>query len=154
MRSGIFLRNGWTFKNLNEIRTELDYFSALGRSKFLWQRCLQMHDRWVAEVAIGTDTSQALLLSVTGCAPGRTGDWTIRSSLGVTYTPSDRFSFELDLNYFQRDGWLLHNQDRLMATYEAGDFQPRLGVDIFFTAKQQLRLSVHGLLFEPRQDFT
>ena len=26
VRSSIFLRNGWTFKNLNEIRTELDYF--------------------------------------------------------------------------------------------------------------------------------
>jgi hypothetical protein len=29
-----------------------------------------------------------------------------------------------------------------MATYSAGDFQPRLGMDIFFSSKQQLRLSM------------
>tara|TARA_Y100001947_G_C10177519_1_gene235074 strand:- start:99 stop:506 length:408 start_codon:yes stop_codon:yes gene_type:complete len=29
-----------------------------------------------------------------------------------------------------------------MSKYDAGDFQPRLGMDIFFTAKQQLRLTV------------
>ena len=31
VRSGIFLRNGWTFGNLNEIRTELDYFQCVGK---------------------------------------------------------------------------------------------------------------------------
>ena len=156
VRSGIFLRNGWTFKNLNEIRTELDYFPVRWEDRNSFGNgAYKMHDRWVAEVAIGTDTSQKLSYSaLLGVRQEELSDWTIRSSLGVTYTPSDRFSFELDLNYFQRDGWLLHDQDRLMATYEAGDFQPRLGVDIFFTAKQQLRLSVQWAAIRAQeQDF-
>ena len=72
----------------------------------------------------------------------------------MTYTPSDRFSFDLDLNYFKRDGWLLHDRDRLMATYAAGDFQPRLGMDVFFSSKQQLRLSMQwAAIRAEEQDF-
>ena len=144
VRSGIFLRNGWTFKNLNEIRTELDYFPVRWEDRNSFGNgAYKMHDRWVAEVAIGTDTSQKISYSaLLGVRQEELSDWTVRSSLGVTYTPTDRFSFDLDLNYFKRDGWLLHDQDRLMATYSAGDFQPRLGMDIFFSSKQQLRLSM------------
>ena len=144
VRSGIFLRNGWTFKNLNEIRTELDYFPVRWEDRNSFGNgSYKMHDRWVGEIAIGTDTSQKISYSaLIGLRQEELSDWTIRSSVGVTYTPSDRFSLDLDLNYFKRDGWLLHDQDRLMATYEAGDFQPRLGMDIFFSSKQQLRLSL------------
>ena len=32
VRSGLFFRNGWTFKNLNEIRTEFNCFPAVGKT--------------------------------------------------------------------------------------------------------------------------
>ena len=156
VRSGIFLRNGWTFKNLNEIRTELDYFPVRWEDRNSFGNgAYKMHDRWVAEVAIGTDTSQKVSYSVLlGGRQEELSGWTIRSSLGLTYTPSDRFSFDLDLNYFKRDGWLLHDRDRLMATYAAGDFQPRLGMDVFFSSKQQLRLSMQwAAIRAEEQDF-
>ena len=156
VRSGIFLRNGWTFKNLNEIRTELDYFPVRWEDRNSFGNgAYKMHDRWVAEIAIGTDTSQKISYSaLLGGRQEELSGWTIRSSLGLTYTPSDRFSFDLDLNYFKRDGWLLHDQDRLMATYEAGDFQPRLGMDVFFSSKQQLRLSMQwAAIRAEEQDF-
>lgn len=156
VRSGIFLRNGWTFKNLNEIRTELDYFPARWEDRNSFGNgAYKMHDRWVAEIALGTDTSQKISYSaLVGVRQEELSDWTVRSSLGVTYAPSDRFSFDLDLNYFQRDGWLLHDQERLMATYSAGDFQPRLAMDVFFSSKQQLRLSMQwAAIRAEEQDF-
>ncbi len=49
---------------------------------------------------------------------------------------------DLDLNYQDRDGWLLNRSGREFTTYEAQDFQPRLGIDMFISARQQFRLSL------------
>jgi hypothetical protein len=37
---------------------------------------------------------------------------------------------------------LLHDRDRLFTTYDAGDFQPRVGMDLFLTSKQQIRFTM------------
>ena len=56
------------------------------------------------------------------------------SGLGLTFKPNDRFSLDLDLNYFERKGWLLHQtafgqddplQAENMTTFDAQEFQPR-----------------------------
>jgi hypothetical protein len=143
-RAGYFFRNRWQFKNLSEIRTEFDYFPARwdDRNSF-GNGAFKVHDRLIAEIGYGTNTSKQLSFSaLVGIRQEELSDWTTRASLGFTYQPSDRFSLDLDLNYFDRKGWLLHDRDALMATYDASDFQPRLGMDIFLTAKQQIRLSV------------
>ena len=143
-RAGYFFRNRWQFKNLGEIRTEFDYFPARwdDRNSF-GNGAFKVHDRLIAEIGYGTNTSKQLSFSaLVGIRQEELSDWTTRASLGFTYQPSDRFSLDLDLNYFDRKGWLLHDRDALMATYDASDFQPRLGMDIFLTAKQQIRLSV------------
>lgn len=165
VRSGYFLRNAWTFKNRNEVRTELDFFpgrwddrNSFGNGDF------KTKDRIVGEVGFGTDTTKKLSFSaLLGGRQEELGDWSIRSALGVTYRPSDRFSLDLDLNYFDRNGWLLHqfvfgqnNPDlnRNMFTFKAQEFQPKLAMDVFLSAKQQLRLTMQwaGIRAE-EQDF-
>ena len=114
-RSGLFFRNAWTFKNLNEIRTEFNYFprrwedrASFGNGHF------RMHDRFVAEIGFGTDTSKKFAFSaLLGTRQEELSDWT-RTSLGFSYQPSDRFSLDLDLNYMDHDGWLLHQEQRNM----------------------------------------
>ena len=143
-RSGLFFRNTWTFKNLNEVRTEFNYFprrwedrASYGNGHF------RMHDRFVAEIGFGTDTSKKFALSaLLGTRQEELSGWTLRSSFGFSYQPSDRFSLDLDLNYMDHDGWLLHQENRNMTAFGADDFQPRLAMDLFLTAKQQLRLSL------------
>ena len=143
-RSGLFFRNAWTFKNLNEIRTEFNYFprrwedrASFGNGHF------RMHDRFVAEIGFGTDTSKKFAFSaLLGTRQEELSDWTLRTSLGFSYQPSDRFSLDLDLNYMDHDGWLLHQEQRNMTAFGADDFQPRLAMDVFLSAKQQLRLSL------------
>jgi hypothetical protein len=49
---------------------------------------------------------------------------------------------DLDINYYRHDGWLLWQQDRLLTTYKATNWQPRVAVDLFLSAKQQLRFSL------------
>ena len=144
VRSGLFFRNGWTFKNRNELRTEFNYFPARWDDRNSFDNgSFRIDDRWVGEVALGTDTSKPVSLSgLIGMRQEELSGWTVRSSLGMTFKPSDRFSLDIDLNYFDRDGWLLHNTGRVMSTYAADDLQPRLAMDWFLSAKQQLRLTL------------
>ena len=102
-----------------------------------------MHDRFVAEIGFGTDTSKKFAFSaLLGTRQEELSDWTLRTSLGFSYQPSDGFSLDLDLNYMDHDGWLLHQEQRNMTAFGADDFQPRLAMDVFLSAKQQLRLSL------------
>lgn len=153
VRGGYFFRNSWTFKNRNEIRTEFDYFPARwdDRNSF-GNGDFKVDDRIVAEIAFGTDTSTALSYSVLfGMRQEELSGWTLRSAIGLTFKPTDRFSLDFDLNYFDRSGWLLHqfaygrsdpSMDRNMTTFDGKEFQPRLAMDFFITAKQQLRLTL------------
>lgn len=167
VRSGYFLRNSWTLKSLNEIRTELDFFpskwddrNSFGNGDF------KTKNRVVGEVAFGTDTTKMLSFSaLLGGRQEELGGWTTRSALGVTFRPNDRFSLDLDLNYFDRDGWLLHQFvfgqseptfDRNMFTFQAQEFQPKLAMDFFISAKQQLRLTMQwaGIRAEEEDIYT
>ena len=144
IKTGIFSRNSLTFKNLNEVRGHLYYFprrwedlESRGNGSF------RTHDRVFWELAFGTDTSQKFSWSVQGggmqeSLSGRTQFM----GVGMTYKPTDRFSLDLDANYRQHRGWLLHQGGRQMATFDAGNWQPRLAMDVFLTARQQIRLTM------------
>ena len=153
VRAGYFFRNSWTFKNRHQIRTEFDYFPARwdDRNSF-GNGDFRVEDRFVAEVAFGTDTSKPISFSaLVGMRQEELSDWTLRTALGMTFKPNDRFSIDLDVNYFDREGWLLHQksfgrddplQDRNMTTFSAQELQPRIAMDLFLSAKQQLRLTM------------
>jgi hypothetical protein len=144
IRTGYFFRNGWTFPDLSELRTELNYFpprwedrNSFGNGTF------KIEDRFVAEIGYGTDTSRPLSWSgLAGVRLEDMGDLTVRTSFGFTYQPTDRFSIDLDISYLDRGGWLLHQEGPNLTTFEAQDLQPKLGVDVFLSANQQIRLSL------------
>ncbi len=143
-RVGTFLRNTFTFNNFFELRTEIDYFpkrwddlESEGNGAY------RIDDRWVLDAAFGTDATK--VLSFSGRLGGRQEElsgWSYRSAIGFTFKPNHRFSVDLDLNYQDRDGWLLHRSGQEFTTYEAQDFQPRLGIDMFISARQQFRMSL------------
>ncbi len=153
VRGGYFFRNGWTFKNFSEIRTEFDYFPSRwdDRNSF-GNGIFKVDDRFIAEVGFGTSTSKPLSFSfLAGMRQEELSDWTARYAVGMTYKPNDRLSFEFDVNYFDREGWLLHQttfggsdplQARNMSTFEAEEVQPRIAMDVFLSARQQLRLTL------------
>ena len=144
VRAGLFLRNRWTFLNLNEIRTELDYFPARwdDRNSF-GNGTFKTEDRWVAEISIGTDSARSISASaVLGVRQEELGGWTFRAATGVTFKPNDRFSVDLDANYYRRDGWLVYQGGRDFTTFAATEWQPRLALDYFISARQQIRLTM------------
>ena len=154
-RTGFFFRPKFTFKNLLELRPEIDYFpkrwddlESDGNGSY------RTDDRWVFDMAFGTDASKALSFSGRlGTRQEELSGWTVMSSLGLTWKPNHRFSFDLDLNYMDRDGWLLNYSGRQFTTFAAQDFQPRLGMDLFISARQQFRMSLQwaGIKAEEQQ---
>lgn len=143
-RYGFFVRPKMTFKNLFELRPEIAYFpkrwddlESEGNGSY------RTDDRWVFDLAFGTDASKSMSFSGRlGTRQEELSGWSVLGALGLTWKPNHRFSFDLDLNYQDRDGWLLHYTGRQFTTFAAQDFQPRLGMDLFISARQQLRMSL------------
>ena len=143
VRSAIFTRHAWMFHNHSELRAELGYFPAQWDDRNSFQNgVFRVSDGWTAELGYGTDTGKPLSFSLLGGA--RTEDLggrTLRASAGLSFKPNDRFSLELDAGYYRRNGWLVHRQDRSMATFAATEWRPKAALDFFPSARQQLRFT-------------
>ncbi len=144
VRSGVFIFNSLTFSNLSEVRTSVFYFPE--RWDDLETRgngAYKADARAWLDVSFGTDTSKTLSWSVMGGGmQEELGGMTAMAAAGFTYKPLDRFSLDFDLNYFGHDGWLRYQEDRDLTTFEANNWQPRLAMDLFLSARQQLRLTM------------
>ncbi len=70
------------------------------------------------------------------------GGDTYTANFGVTWRPSDRFSTRVDVTYMDREGWLLHQNNRLFATFDADQWMPSFSMEYFISARQQLRMSL------------
>lgn len=147
VRSSIYYRNTLTFQNSNQ-------FTSTG----IW-RPDQWDDRTsegngdyrtegggIVEFTYGTDTAEVLSASVgTSIMTEQLGGLTYTVKGGITYKPTDRVSFDIDFIYRRTDEWLIHLDGRTLATYDAKHWQPSIAVDVFLTAKQQLRFSMQWL---------
>ena len=142
-RAGVFAGVGFTFLDNSQLRLMLNYFpkrwddwTARSTGAF------RISDRLFAQAQYGTDSAKPLALSVAlGVDGEEQGGSAFLFDTGFTYTPFDRFSIDFDLRYKDRDGWLVHRGDGSFTTYSADDVQPRIAVDLFLTARQQLRLT-------------
>jgi len=74
------------------------------------------------------------------------------ASAGITWRPLDQLNVELSVRYRDRDGWLLHQEDRNFTTFKATQWQPRLGLEYYFSARQQIRLSAQWVAIKARED--
>ncbi|MBQ13338.1 MAG: hypothetical protein CMQ17_02955 [Gammaproteobacteria bacterium] len=68
--------------------------------------------------------------------PAQTG-----ASAGVVWRPDDRFSLNLNLNYTDQEALLIHKGGGNYTSFESHQWAPRLELNYFITAKQQLRFS-------------
>ena len=142
-RAGFFAGTGFTFQDNSQLRLMLNYFprrwddlNSRGNGAF------RIPERVFAQAQYGTDSAKPFSVSVAlGVDGEETGGTTLLFDTGFTYTPFHRFSVDFDLRYKDRDGWLVYRGDRELTTYRTFDLQPRIAVDLFLTARQQLRLT-------------
>ncbi len=152
VRSSIFYRNSLTFTNRNQLSSV-----AMWRPKQWDDRnsdgngAYRLKQGGVAELTYGTDGSRPLSVSL-GVSAMREplGDISYIGKAGLTFKPNDRFSLDLDYTYRRTNHWMVHLVGSTMGAYDAIHIQPELAMDVFLTAKQQLRFSMQWVAIKAR----
>jgi hypothetical protein len=67
------------------------------------------------------------------------GDWTHGIWAGVTIRPIDAISFDLDLRYRQRNGWMVYQGGRNFGRFNGDEWQPGFDINWFIAPGHQLR---------------
>ncbi len=144
VRSSIFNRGTLTFNNNNQLT-----HVAMWRPGQWDDRNSDGHGAYrtepggVIDLSYGTASSKILSVSVGGTAMTEPlGDISYIGKVGLTFKPNDRFSLDLDYSYRRTDHWMVHLSGRTMGAYDAVHIQPKIAMDLFLTAKQQLRFSL------------
>jgi len=71
---------------------------------------------------------------------------------GVTWRPNDRFSADLNYSWADRNGWLLHQESRNMTTFNAEQWTPKVTLEYFFSARQQIRAALQWVSIRAHED--
>jgi hypothetical protein len=154
VRLAAFLRRGYTFEDNNRLNIGLSYFPArfddrLGRGT----GAFQLPARYGAGIDYETDRALPLSYNVgLNVNPEDLGSRELTASTGVAWWPVDRFSVDLSLRYTDREALLLHRGDGRYTSFEAHQWAPRLEVDYFITAKQQIRISTQWTALKAFED--
>ncbi len=152
VRSSIFNRNILTFNDLSQLTTvtmwrpgQWDDRNSGGNGAY------RTRPGGVIDVSYGTATSKILSASIGATAitePLGNVSWIGKA--GVTFKPNDRFSLDFDYSYRRTDRWMVHLAGRTMGAYDAFHIEPRVGIDLFLTARQQIRFSLQWVGIKAR----
>ncbi len=82
----------------------------------------------------------------------RLGGNTWYASFDVSWRPGERFGLSGSVDYWVRDGWLLHQEDDNFTTFQAEQWIPRISADYFINAHQQFRFSFHWVGIKAMED--
>ena len=61
---------------------------------------------------------------------------------GITWRPGDRMAMQFGVDYVERDGWVLHREEKRFALFGADEWSPKFSLDYFITGKQQFRMAL------------
>ena len=96
-------------------------------------------------LSVQYQTNQALPWSFYGKA-GYQGEFvggdTFEAAAGLTWRPGLNVSVDFRTTWFDRGGWLLHQENRNFTTFDATQWQPQLSVDYFPSARQHFGLAL------------
>ncbi len=71
---------------------------------------------------------------------------------GIGWRPRSNLNLQLEMTYTERDAWLLHQEDQDFTTFATKQWQPKINLDYFITARQQLRLGVQWVGIQAVED--
>lgn len=151
---GIFFSNRIRMNDLSQLIGRVSYFAKVYDDiNSFGNGTYRIEDRWEANFAWDSDTTREWSYGVQGIyRQENLGGDSYGIGAGITWRPSDQFAVEFDLVYDDRDGWLLHQGNDLFATFQAEQWLPKLSVEYFISARQQLRLSFQYVGVKARED--
>jgi hypothetical protein len=146
--SGIIAERQWTLLNLSRARLELGYRpprwddrNSFGNGAFKSPGASHRESfSWAPTRACLWSGGSSVALSRRRCRTGPTG---VGSSwCGVPGIASMRVCA---WRCGRRNDWILHDEDRRMTSFNAEQISPRMTVEYYFSARQQLRASMQWI---------
>jgi hypothetical protein len=80
------------------------------------------------------------------------GPKSVTSSAGFSYRPVDTFSLGVDLEYNDREALLLYKGAGRYTSFESSQWAPKMTMDYFISAKQQVRFSMQWTGLKAQED--
>lgn len=143
-RLAMFLNRKYTFLDNSATSASLRYYppridDRLGRGT----GDFRIPERWALNLGWNDDPSKKLSFEA-GVNIGQEdlGPKTLTVSSGFTYRPVDNFSLLFDLSYTDREALLVYQGSAQYTAFEATQWAPKVTLDYFISAKQQLRFSM------------
>ena len=143
-RTALFFNRNYTFLDNSSLRTGLRYFppridDSLGRGSGEFR----IPERYAINLNYSTDPGQPFSYSLgIGADQEDLGPKSITYFGGFSYRPIDTFSLNLDVDYTDREALLVYKGSGRYTSFEATQWSPKLTMDYFVSAKQQLRFSM------------
>ena len=140
-RSSIFLPRRQTLRmGLGYMPERYEDIDSRGNGSYL------VDDRLWADLVLATDAGKVASFSVgMGVLQEHLDHWTVNAKAGVTYRPVDWLSLDFDLDYRQRNGWLVYQGGRNFGAYSGSEWQPKLDLNWYINAAHQIKLSFQWL---------
>ena len=154
VRLGLFGGQNMSFHNNTSLNLNLRYFPArvddrLSRGNGTYK----IPHRWSYDATWTSDRSRPVSYQLRiGNAQEDLQRSNISYSAGVQWQPNDRLSTELELEYADRESWLVHSGADRMTAFRATEWTPEWNISYFFTARQQLRLVVQWTGIRAQED--
>ena len=144
VRLGAFFNRAYTFLDNDGVNFSLRWFperidDRLGRGSgdFAVPHRFGLNIGYETDVAQPLSWTFSVALDQDELGPGR------RSvQAGFSWRPVDRFSFDLDLEYQDREALLVYRGGGRYTSFEAHQWSPRIETSYFIAARQQFRLSL------------
>jgi hypothetical protein len=144
VRQGVFATRNYTYLNNHSAMFSGRYYhrrvdDRLGRGSGKFR----VPGRWQAVVNYETDPARPIRYSLNFDANQEDlGERWLTTTAGVNYRPIDNFSLAVELAYADREGLLVYRGAGRYTSYEATQWSPKVNMDYFITARQQLRFSM------------
>jgi len=151
---GIFFSNRTTFSNLTKATVRLNFFPAsyddlnsFGNGTYRVEERASMSIHW------HSDSSKRFYYGFRASfSEEDLGDFTYTAATNFVWRPTDRFALNASVKYKERKGWLLHQEEENFTTFDAVQWQPKLSIDYFLSAKQQFRVSLQWVGIKAQED--
>ena len=144
VRLSVALTQGLNFLDNTALNTNIRYFPARVDDRLSrGNGSFRLPARWGADVNWRSDESRPFSWNIGfNSTQEELGEQNLTYNIGFNWQPNDRFAVDLNNRYVDREAWLIHQGSGRMTTFEANEWAPRLSMDYFITAKQQLRFSM------------
>lgn len=143
-----------TLNNLDQVSFGLFHFPAryddlnsFGNGTF------NVAERTNINASYTTDPSRAISFEFGGGVSGEfAGGSSHDLSAGVTWRPMDNANLSAELEYQDRNGWLLHQEDQNFTAFDSTQWRSDFSLEYFLTAKQQFSAALQWVGIQAEED--